>query len=202
MQSSTSRRPGRGRGRGQPIVESAAVDIGSRWTHSIRSETLDGGDKHGFALGVNDLSIDHDLSRRLDVRVESATTQTTHQRLRSHNTAGRGRAGRFGDSLDDESVVPHVLAKPRVTTFFPLSELEPGCAFGPDEVQAQRGRLVQLSVDGIGLASRGRTGMFDLLSSVDRSDPSASTRPPTALSTRMYVRIRWSCNSYHPWDRR
>lgn len=50
-------------------------------TYGIRPETLDSGNEHGLALGIDDLSVDHDLPRRLDVRVESAAQRrrTSHQ---------------------------------------------------------------------------------------------------------------------------
>jgi hypothetical protein len=136
-------------------------------TYSIGPESLDSGDEHGLALGINDLSVDHDLPRRLDVRVESAE----RRKKASHQTPSSTRDSRSDVlrlqlvwySLDDETIVPHVLPKPRITPFFPLSELEPGRICGSNEVEAEGGRLIQLSVDGVSLGSGSRAGMFDLL---------------------------------------
>jgi hypothetical protein len=92
------------------------------------------------------------------VRVES----TERRKKASHQTSSSTSDSRSGVlrlqlvlySLDDKPIIPHVLPKPRITPFFPLSELEPGCICGSNEVKAEGGRLVQLSVDGVGL----RTG--------------------------------------------
>lgn len=52
-------------------------------TYSIGPETLDGSDEHGLALGVDDFSVDHDLPRRLDVRVESAAQREKMHPIRT-----------------------------------------------------------------------------------------------------------------------
>lgn len=52
-------------------------------TYSIGPETLNGSDEHGLALGIDDLSVDHDLPRRLDVRVESAAQREKMHPIRT-----------------------------------------------------------------------------------------------------------------------
>lgn len=126
-------------------------------TYSIGPESLDGSDKHGLALGIDNLSVDHDLPRRLDVRVESAAQRkkTSHQIPVSAQVLFRDCPSLRLDfySLDDETIIPHVLPKPRITPFFPLSELETGRICGSNEVEAEGGRLVQLSMDGVSLGA-------------------------------------------------
>jgi hypothetical protein len=126
-------------------------------TYGIGPETLYGSDEHGLALSIDDFSVDHDLPRRLDVRVESAAQRkkTSHQTPSSTSDSCPSvlRLQLVWYSLDDEPIIPHVLPKPRITPFFPLSELETGRICGSNEVEAEGGRLVQLSVDGVGLGT-------------------------------------------------